>query len=587
MLCRAALCIALSLVVRSAQSAVRAWVDSASVAPDANIELTVEHEGQTSAEPDLAPLKQDFDVLSSSRRSSVQIVNGNMTSSVQLQLLLSPKHGGRVTIPALSWGAEHSDPITVTIAAGGGPAAQGAQGAGQALSAKVYLETSVEPQHPYVQAGVDVTVRLYAAVPLSRAAMDFPGSNDVLVQSVGSDRNETIVKDGRRYQVVERHYELFPQRSGPLELPGPVLDAQVVVQSANDPFRDLFGNLSPNNPFASTRPIRVHGDAIHLDVQPRPAGVGNDYWLPARNVTVEGHWHPSEGPVKAGDPVTLDLHLEAQGLTAAQLPDLSSLLSLPAGLKAYPDQAKLANDTSGDTVVGRRDQSIALIADRGGTFTVPALTVHWWDTRTHQAREVSLPGRTLSFAASAADTAAGVPGSAAAPVANTSPTTPSRTPAAATATPAPAAGDRRWFWLSLILGALWMLTLLGAYLKFRSMKGLPPRLRETPREGLEDSAARARKKFREACAAHDARAARERLMAWIRVVRGDARPVNLHECAREWDDPPLSALLLELDRACFRGGEWNGDALAQALAALPARRGDRPSPREDLAPLYK
>ena len=98
-------------VAGSAQCAVRASVDNNSVGADAQIELMLEHDGQTSAEPDLSPLKQDFDVLSTSRSSNVQIINGSMTSSVRLVLSLSPKHGGRLEIPAITWGSEKSNPL--------------------------------------------------------------------------------------------------------------------------------------------------------------------------------------------------------------------------------------------------------------------------------------------------------------------------------------------------------------------------------------------------------------------------------------------------------------------------------------------
>ncbi len=377
---RAASFAGLLLIAGSAHCAVRASVDSNSVGANGTIELMLEHDGQTSAEPDLSPLKEDFDVLSSSRSSNVQIVNGSMTSSARVELSLSPKHSGQIRIPAIAWGNEKSDPISVSVnaASSGSPQTPGASSG----SAKVYLKTSIEPQQSYVQAGIDLTVRLYSAVPLYHAELELPADSDVLVQQVGADRNETVVENGERYQVVERHYELFPQRSGSLKLSGPALNAQIPVQNRMDPFgnsfKDFFGNIPFGGAFTTAKPLRLHGDDIALNVLPRPAAAGGEYWLPAQDVTLQGEWRPAQGPIKAGDPVTLDLHLKARGLTAAQLPDLNALLKLPPGVKAYPDQAKLTNDAQGGNLEGRRDQSIALIADRAGEFTIPALSVHWW-----------------------------------------------------------------------------------------------------------------------------------------------------------------------------------------------------------------
>src|SRR5689334_22814341 len=80
-----------------ARAALRAWVDNPQVAPGETVRLTLAHDGQTTSRPDLGPLKQDFDIVGSSTSSQVQIVNGNVSSTTQLELSLSPKHGGPLT----------------------------------------------------------------------------------------------------------------------------------------------------------------------------------------------------------------------------------------------------------------------------------------------------------------------------------------------------------------------------------------------------------------------------------------------------------------------------------------------------------
>jgi len=563
---RAAFLAGLLLLAGSAQCAVRASVDTNSVGANSTIELLLEHDGQTSAEPDLSPLKADFDVLSSSRSSNVQIFNGSMTSSVRVALSLSPKHGGPLRIPAIAWGNEKSDPIAVNV--NGAPQTPNATSG----SGKVYLRTSIEPQQSYVQAGVDLTVRLYSAVPLYHADLEIPANSDVLVQQVGADRNETVVENGERYQVVERHYQLFPQRSGSLTLSGPVLDAQVPVQNRMDP----FGNLPFGGAFTTAKPIRLHGDDIALNVLPRPAAAGNEYWLPAREVTLQGEWRPAQGQVKAGDPVTLDLHLKAQGLTAAQLPDLNSLLKLPQGVKAYPDQAKLSNDAQGGILVGQRDQSIALIADRAGEFMIPALSVHWWDTAANEVREATLPARTLAFAPGATSSSP-IPPPATAPNAT-------RAPSATTANQKSASGSSpRWFWATVSLAILWMITLVAWYLSRRR----PTMQSASTLEKRDSSAADARRRFIDACRRNDARAARVSLLGWIGASTADKEPVSLRSFARQSGQPALTRLLQDLDRACYAGGDWQGAPLLEALNQLPAPRVDGRGPTEELQPLYK
>jgi hypothetical protein len=573
----------LILIAAAAQSAVRATVDTTAVDANATLELMLEHDGQTSAEPDLSPLRQDFDILSTRRSSNVQIVNGSMTSSVRVDLSLSPKHSGQVRIPAITWGNDKTEPIIVkTGASQGQPPTQN----GPPASGKVFLKTSIEPRQSYVQAEVDLSVRLYSAAPLYHADLEIPASSDVLVQQVGADRNETIVENGERYQVVERHYALFPQRSGSLTVSGPVLNAQIAVQNQMDPFgnsfKDFFGNLPFGGAFTTAKPIRLHGDDIALNVLPRPAAAGNGYWLPSRGVTLHGEWRPAHGQIKAGDPVTLDLQLKAQGLTAAQLPDLNSLLKLPDGVKAYPDQAKLTNDSQDGHLVGQRDQSIALIADRAGEFTIPALSVHWWDTKANEAREANLPARTLSFAPSATSTASNPP-LVTAPSASIPPGEETRVPLGAATQKPDSGSSTRWFWVSVSLAALWAMTLVGWYLSRRQ----PPRLPAPTQERRDPTVADARRRFGDACQRNDARAARSSLLEWIGASNAHRRPVSLRAFARNVHQPGLTRLLDDLDRACYAGGAWEGVALREALNNLPESPPADHRSRGELEPLYK
>jgi oxygen tolerance protein BatD len=597
----------LVFVASGARAAVKAWVDSSEVAADGSIQLTLEHDGQISSEPDLAPLKQDFDVLSSVRSSSIQIVNGSVAASVQIQVTLSPKHGGAITIPSLAWGSDKTDPITVkfgnpgasngssgTNPPGGDPNASSSPDANAAAPTEsVFIETSVESKQPYVQAADKMTVKIYSSVPLRHAALDVPSTNDVVVQQVGADRRDLEIKDGQRYQVVERHYQVFPQRSGQLSLPAPVLDGQIPVRDRGDPFADrfkgVFGDSILNNMLTSLKPIRVHGDALALNVLPRPGDAG-DVWLPAQNVNLQGDWQPTDATAKVGDPVTWHLHLEAQGLMAAQLPDLNALLNLPPGLKAYPDQPRLDNDTHGDTVVGTRDQTIALIADQPGQYAVPPLTLHWWDTGARQRREITVPGYTFTISAAPAAAqnatdatrAAAEPARVAAQKADSSRSPGTSGSGADESVAAPSA--TAWRWVSAALGLLWVGTLLAWYLDAR--RRVTPTSEGSPEEDSSVSRRQARTAFHEACRRDDARAARANLICWLNLARPATRGSGLRALFTEANGARLTTLLVDLDRACFGGGGWSGAALLQALPDLPNRppleRGRAPA----LAPLY-
>ncbi len=329
-----------------------------------------------------------------------------------------------------------------------------------------FSTATLDQKQPYVQAADVLTVRLYADQPIFQASLDLPASSDVLVEQIGKDTQSTELRNGRSYQVVERKYLLFPQRSGTLSLDGPVLDAQVQATGSNDPFGNdpAFGNLFGQMPLAgmlnATRPIRLHGKTITLDVLKRPAAATGANWLPAQNVTLQETWRPDTGEIHVGDPVTRHLQLTALGLTGAQLPDLGALMQVPDGIKTYPDQSVAKDAIQGDTVLGTRDQDIALIASRPGRFELPEVKLNWWDTVHDVQHVVTLPARILDIlpAAGGSSTATLPPPTVAAP------TLPSQ--GAATGAPiqvhfGQGAGARPWIWLSAALALLWVGTLFG------------------------------------------------------------------------------------------------------------------------------
>lgn len=606
---------------------VMASLDASQIAAGNTVQLTLEHDGRTSGQPDVAPLEQDFDILGTSSSTSIELINGSASEKTEVVLTLAPKATGHLTIPALSWDGEQSQPLSLTVTGPGGTGQT--DGSGASPAAKVFIETSASPEQPYVEAAVRLTVRLFTSETLYHADLELPENSDFVVKQVGSDVDSDAERNGRTYQVVTRQYLLFPLHSGKLTVQGPVLDAEVAVSQSrsygNDPFGGGFFGGPAFGMLRTVRPLRLHGDPIVLSVRPRPAGAVGSYWLPARNVQLTAGWNPTQLSAQAGDPVTLDLDLQATGLTAAQLPDLSSLLSVPSGLKAYPDQPKLNDSAQGGELIGSRDQTIALMADTPGHYTIPALTVKWWDTQTNQLRTAALPARTLTILPAPGSAAA--PGSASAPAA-AAPASAGRTvpPTVAAGTaPAPGAAAHartplhrppavaprnatsvsspsQWQWISIGLAAAWLATLV-AWVWSRRSRATPrptrdgsPRFQAAPPSSsmrtsdssrqLSSDPAKERAAFRAACEANDAHAARAHLLAWTAALWG-AAPAGSNAIAAKITDTTVVELLRDLDRACYAGGAWQGHALGAALTELPGASGKTSRQRAGLAPLYR
>ncbi len=549
----------------SALATVTATVNSNVVASGESIQLRLQRDVNANDQPDLSPLKKDFDILGSSSGSNVQIINGHMSSQTQITVLLSPKHDGKLQIPPIQWGDEHSELIELTAGGSGSAAQQDAHSTNE--NAHVFLTTTLDQKQPYVQAAIVLTVRLYADQSLLQASLDLPASSDVLVKQLGKDTQLTETRNGRNYQVIERKYLLFPQRSGRLNINGPVLDAQIQETDSND----LFGNLLGQMPFSSmmnptTHPIHLHAKAVELNVLPRPVSATGENWLPAQKVTLEESWRPNVTTIHAGEPLTRHLHLGALGLTGEQLPDLSAIMSVPDGIKAYPDQSSVTDNPQGVTVLGSRTQDIALMATQPGHYELPAVRLNWWDTINNTKQEVMLPALKLDvLAAIAGSSDVTIP-----PHGNSLPLIQTDLDAqASTVEPsAKVSNAQTWKWTSMVLGMLWLGTSLGWWRSRHHLQNAPPKIIVAEKQPKNITGASAFKAFQRACKNCDPHAARKQLLAWANAVWPTDMPIGLNELSRRLKDTKVVQAIRKLDRACYTGSEWHSEELVQYIRTI-------------------
>ena len=580
----ALLAVCLCAAVTPARATVTAALSDRRIASGTTVQLTLTYDGLTTSEPQLTSLGKDFDILGTSSSTSVQIGTGGSSETTQVVLTLAPKRTGRLTIPPIAWAGEVSQPLSLTVV-GAGSGSSRAAASGAVSRVPVFIVTHVTPTHPYVQAQVHVTVQIYTAEQLYQADLNFAGNGAALVKNVGTDQYGSAVRVGWTYQVITLRFVLFPLHSGRITLPGPVLNGEVLVRQQSTspwrgyPFSGFFSGMTQ-----SARPIEVRGNPIILSVRRRPAAAAGRYWLPASDVTLTAQWSPRAMTARAGDPLTVRLDLQATGLTAAQLPDLSSLLTPPAGVTAYPDQAKLLNTKQDTGIVGSREQTIAFIASRPGHYVLPPITIRWWDTRTNQPRAATLPAQRLSILPGA--------GTASAPGASVqaSPPGSASAPSASRASPhkprvAPVRGLTPWQWLTLAMAALWVATVSGWLWSRRRKPRPPPVAAPTPKRRARPDAASERTAFRAACERNDAPAARRHLLGWM-AGAWSVPATSLNPLAAAIRDPQLHAELRELERACYGGAGWQGAPLAQALRELPARPAATRPGDDALPPLY-
>jgi hypothetical protein len=519
----------------------RAWLDRNSMHVGETVTLNVEISGDTGAsQPDLAALKDDFDMLATQSSSSVNIVNGQTSSKLLWAVGLQPKHAGTLTIPSFTVGGARTEPLKLTVL----PAPAGAVGkAGDDL----FVQVDAQPRQPYVQQEIRLTVKLYYAMSLIDGNLDDPKAEGLVVRKLGQDSNYVADVDGRRYRVVERHYAASAENSGSLALPPIVFRGRGL-----DP-----GDV--NSFFSRGRSVSAQSEPIALDVRPRPAASGSDAWLPAQSLTLSVDGVEPGKAVHAGEPLTLTLRLKAQGLGFEQLPELK--LPTIDGADVYPDKETTQNRDDGSWLYGTRERKFALVPKRAGTLALPAFTIEWWDTAHDKAQVSEVAAQTIDVLAAATSGAlapAPPPVSVTAPTAAPNPAPPAFAPIGGSAE----LELRRWQWIALGAGVLWLVTIAAAIVwllrrrrALRRAALLQPRA-AAPSAGMYE--------FRSACARGELRAAARALLRRAQRDRPALR--NLGELAREVADAEQAAAIRALERALYGSGG--------ADAALGRRLGD-------------
>ena len=546
---------------------VTAVADRDRISSGESLQLQLRVQGSPDGDPDLSVLDKDWEVVSRSKSSQMQIINGSFSRSQVYSLTLMPRRSGQLQVPAVCFGADCSMPLPIEV----GSPAPSTQGDNEPLQ----LEAEASPRQTLVGAQVILTVRVLHRIDLVQASLSDPKPEGVEneIQQLGKDRTYETHRNGYLYQVFERRYVIFAHQAGTLHLPALQLDAQVTAPPSHfDPFGQML------------RPLRRFSQPLDVKIDAPPADPSNRTWLPARQLTLEDDWQQHPPLLRVGEPATRTLVLQASGLPAGHLPELK--LPVPDGWKSYPDQPSRKNDADADGILGTLTQKIALVPTRPGEAELPAVDLDWYDLTAGQWRRAHLAPLRVTVAPAAGGTTAPAPPPA--PTAakkqtpHSAPTPVPAAPPAASAPPPGAAG--LWPWLSLVLGVGLLACLL---LLWRSRRPSPPRPAKeplvNPAPGSEKDALKA---VLSAANGDNPGATRQALLAWSRYRWPEAGRLDLEGVAARCGEP-LAGELVRLGQALYAKGEnsWRGDELSALLQRWLQQQKHRPQP-DPLPPLY-
>lgn len=365
----------LALLISNTWAVVPASVDRNEVTLGQSFTLTI-NMPSSSDNPNLDVLKNSFDLFGTSSSSQTSIINGKVSSQNTLTVNLVPKNAGKQIIPAIKVGNDTTAPITINVLAGDTKQLAGVK------NNDISLDASTEQKSSYVGVPFLYKVKLYFRVTLNNVNMEPIAINGAQIQPQGKSSQYQAKIGDTNYQVVEQQFLVTPTHAGNISIPAAKISGNTVT-NGGDPFMMMGGG----------KPFMVTSKPLTMTVKDIPKTLSPKEWLPAKQLKVSDSWSINNDQINIGDPLTHTITLEALGVPASAIPELS--FNTPNGVNAYPDKSQSSTGQNAGDLVGIKTFKIAYIATKNGELTFPEVKVKWWDITSDSLKVATIPAKTF------------------------------------------------------------------------------------------------------------------------------------------------------------------------------------------------
>ncbi len=324
-----------------------------------------------------APSFDGFDVIagpSISSGQSMQIINGNMTSSVSYTftyVVVATDEGAHTIAPAsieIDGKTYETKSLPIEVVGEATAQSNGAQTAQSQGIAKddVFLRTIVSRTSLFKGEPLCVSVKLYSRVNIVGAENEKkPSFNGFWSQDLKDNSQQSVQRETYNGKVYETQtlydYLLYPQQSGKLTIDAASLTivAQMRVKSNNvDPFFGGGFDIVNARRDLKTQPVVI-------DVKPLPTGAPSSFTGAVGNFTMESELDPTS--VAANSSLSYVVRISGTGnLSLVQEPEIS----LPTSFEQYNVKTTESINTSASGASGYKQFEYPLIPRAEGDFTI-------------------------------------------------------------------------------------------------------------------------------------------------------------------------------------------------------------------------
>lgn len=369
------------------------------------------------------PSFSGFEVLygpSISRQSSVQIIDGNMSSSSAITysfILVCNKAGVYNINPAsvaFNGKTLSSQALKIRVVGSSAAAQQRQQQASQYDDRQVaantrasngrdlFMTANASKVNVFEQEAILITYKVYTLVNINRLEGKLPTLDGFQIQEIPLSREKSFEIEaykGQRYNtVVWAQYIVYPQKAGDLTIPAITYEAtEVRANQAIDPIDAFFNGVSTTE---VKRKIVTPKLTIH--VSPLPS-------KPENFCGAVGHFDVSSSisteSVKANDALTVRVRLRGTGnMKLISAPEIN----FPKDFETYEPKVNDNFSLTKEGLSGVKEFEYLVVPRHKGKFTIPACDFTYFDSQSHTYKTLSTQTFTVNVEKGVAGSASSV-----------------------------------------------------------------------------------------------------------------------------------------------------------------------------------
>ena len=225
--------------------------------------------------------------------------------------------------------------------------------------------------HGQLVLGVQVASR-HPFEALDLGLPEIPNAQVIRLRRPRTERVRSYAGDG---YVFETALAIFPNQSGPLEIPGV----------------EVRGAVSPRS--GDERPFADRSADLRLDVWGIDEGYADSWWLVSDRIEISETWSKPLEELRVHDIVRREVTVKAFAVTAERVPTIEH--GRTRGVTVADAGATSSTEVTRDGVIATVTQAWDLKVETNGVAYISPINLAYWDPRERVRKKVAVSGKRI------------------------------------------------------------------------------------------------------------------------------------------------------------------------------------------------